>query len=77
MGKFENELFHTVDNILLLLGHKPSFRTKQEQDVADINQPEAEVKDQSAVKVRVPLLSKKGARLVKSPSELSRLLDKM
>jgi hypothetical protein len=79
MGKFEDDLFQTVDDILLLLGHKPSVQQNLSHDLNVINteQTGTIVKERSAVKVRVPITSKKGARLVKSPSELSTLLDKM
>lgn len=79
MDKFENDLFQTVDSILLLLGHKPSVRHKpiKEPSVIKEVQPEAEVKEQIQLKAHALSTSKKGARLVKSPSELSKLLDKM
>ncbi|XP_060603869.1 potassium voltage-gated channel subfamily H member 7-like isoform X2 [Ruditapes philippinarum] len=79
MGKFEDDLFQTVDDILLLLGHKPSVQQNLSHDLNVINTEQSGtiVKERSAVKVRVPITSKKGARLVKSPSELSTLLDKM
>lgn len=78
MEKFENELFHTVDSILLLLGHKPSVRHKfdtQDEVLKELHS-EAEEKDQFPLKINIPT-QKKGPRLIKSPSELSRLLDKM
>ena len=66
MSKFEYELFHTVDSILLLLGQKPSIRHKQcvENDVNIV----------TSLYIPSP---RKGARLVKSPTELAKLLDKM
>lgn len=76
MDKFEIELFSTVDSILVLLGHKPSVRHKTHtESIPREQRPEAEVRDNFPLKV--PQTIKKGARLVKSPSELSRLLDKM
>ncbi|KAL4218255.1 Potassium voltage-gated channel subfamily H member 7 [Mactra antiquata] len=63
MHNFETQLCDTVDNILLLLGHRPSvpryYYTEPEHP------PE------------VMMQSKRGPRLVKSPHDLARLLEKM
>ncbi|XP_060563287.1 potassium voltage-gated channel subfamily H member 7-like [Ruditapes philippinarum] len=62
MQNFENQLCDTVDNILLLLGHKPSM-------------PREKAPDQ----VRQPVVqsTRRGPRLVKSPNDLAKLLEKM
>ncbi|KAL4216320.1 Potassium voltage-gated channel subfamily H member 7 [Mactra antiquata] len=78
MEKFESELFHTVDSILLLLGHKPTVRHKFETEDEVLKELHSGAEDnfQFPLKINIPT-QKKGPRLVKSPSELSRLLDKM
>lgn len=68
MHNFENDLNTTVDNILLLLGHKPSM-TKHIPDPS-------QVLDVHPVTSQLPPV-RKGPRLVKSPSDLARLLEKM
>ena len=62
MQNFENQLCDTVDNILLLLGHKPSMTREK------ITEP-----------VRVPTTqtTRRGPRLVKSPTDLAKLLEQM
>ena len=75
MNKFEADLFTTVDSILHLLGHSPSVKRNPKAEVCDtvtINRSEIPNSHVKSVSV-----SRKGARLVKSPSDLAKLLDKM
>ena len=70
MHNFENDLNTTVDSILLLLGHKPSVTVTKH-----IPEP-SHVVDVHPVPSQIPPV-RKGPRLVKSPSDLARLLEKM
>ncbi|XP_053399845.1 uncharacterized protein LOC128557118 [Mercenaria mercenaria] len=62
MQNFENQLCDTVDKILLLLGQKPTMPREKVPEL-----------------VRPPTTHsiRRGPRLVKSPNDLARLLDKM
>lgn len=62
MQNFENQLCDTVDNILLLLGQKPSM--PREKTTEPIRQASSHAQ-------------RRGPRLVKSPNDLARLLENM
>lgn len=65
MHNFEVQLCDTVDKILLLLGYQPSMPRNAPADLIDLHRPDAHSNQ------------RKGPRLVKSPTDLARLLEKM
>ena len=77
MNTFENELFTTVDSILALLGHKPTYNRDADQSqpsthihTTDINQSKPNIKSGGVSKP-------KGPRLIKTSSELQRVIENL
>jgi len=75
MHNFETKLCDTVDNILLLLGYQPSLPRNAPLDLIDLHRPEAHITHPHRSDAHSN--HRKGPRLVKSPNDLAKLLEKM